>query len=179
MAGVPALYIGLLLFAAAVVFILARTHGALERGASPPPTLVLAAAATSLLGYVFLTRMHERYVFPGVVLLAPLAFARPFRRAYGALSVLFLLGLWFPFVGYNIQAHVQSLRVEPLFSWLYGDFSFFTWQTRTYSLLVTAIALVLAWRGLSYLGGETHEPGSRRRLATSWRSSRSATARTA
>src|SRR5439155_20257449 len=74
-------------------------------------------------------------------------FKRPVRWAYAALTLLLLVGIWFPFVGYNLEAHVTSLRVEPLFTWLYGNFSFFTWQTRTYSLLLTAIVLVLAWRG--------------------------------
>jgi Gpi18-like mannosyltransferase len=177
--GIPALYVGLLLFAAAVVFVLVRTHRALERGASSPPTLVFAAALTSLLGYVFLTRMHEHYVFPSIVLLAPLAFKRPIRRAYAALSAFLLLGIWFSFVGYNIQAHVQALRVEPLFGWLYGDFTFFTWQTRTYSFLITALALVLAWRGPDYFLAErpqresAAEPPERElppRPAASWMS---------
>jgi Gpi18-like mannosyltransferase len=157
LAGVPALYVGLLLFAAAVVFILVATHRALDRGASWSPTLVFAAALTSLLGYALLTRMHEHYVFPAVVLLATLTYQRPIRWAYAALSALLLLSIWFSFVGYNIQAHVQALRVEPLFGWLYGDFSFFTWQTRTYSILVIAIALVLARRGFGYFVTEPRQ----------------------
>ena len=156
-AGVPALYVGILLTAASVIFVLARTHRSLERGASPAPTLVLAAALTSLLGYAFLTRMDEHYVYPSIVLLAPLLFARPIRRAYAALSALLLLGIWFSFVNFNTAAHVHALRVDPLFRWLYGDSEFFTWQTRTDSVLVVVIALVLAWRAPGYFTADQSE----------------------
>src|SRR5439155_14587954 len=106
----------------------------------------LAGAVTSLLGYALITRMHERYMFPAVALLAPLVFARQFRRVYGALSVLFLLSLWYPFVFYNTQYHVEALKLEPLYGWIFGGDSFYAWQKKVLSLMVLSIALLVFWR---------------------------------
>jgi hypothetical protein len=156
-AGIPALYVGLLLFAGGVAYVLWAVHRAIERRADETLTLALAAAVTSLLGYAVLTRMHERYMFPAVALLAPLIFVRPLRRAYAALTVLFLLSLWYPFVYYNTQAHMQALKVQPFYDWIFGGDAFDTWQKKLLSLIVTAIAAVLAWRGLDYVGGELLE----------------------
>jgi hypothetical protein len=161
-AGIPALYVGLLLFVGAVAYVLWRVHRAIESGADEPLTLLLAAAVTSLLGYTVLTRMHERYLFPAVALLAPLIFARPFRRAYAALTGLFLLSLWYPFVYFNTQVHMQALKLEPLYGWIFGGDAFDTWQKKLLSLAVTAIAVVLAWRTLDYFRGAVLEPGPER-----------------
>ena len=144
-AGVPALYIGMLLFAAAVLYLLVRTHRALE--ADLGSTLLFASALISLLGYVLLTRMHEHYVYTAIALLAPLMFLRRIRWTYALLSLFLLMSIWFSFVGYNLDFHVEPLRVEPLFTWLFGNMTDFTWQTRTWSFVVSAIAIALAWRG--------------------------------
>ena len=156
-AGIPALYVGLLLFVAAVAFVLWRTHRAIENGADETRILVLGAAVTSLVGYTVLTRMHERYLFPALALLAPLVFSRPLRRAYAALSLLFLLSLWYPFAYYNSYAGVQALKLEPFYGWIFGGFAFDTWQKKLLSLMVTAIALVLTWRGIAFF--RSVEPG--------------------
>jgi Gpi18-like mannosyltransferase len=151
LAGVHALRIGILLFAVAVVAVLWRLRRELAAGAVEARAYVLAAAVTSLLGYTLLTRMHERYAFTSVVLFAPLVFARPLRWAYGLLSAALLLDLWYAFAYYNSQVHVQALRFEPLYGWLYGGFAFDTWQKKLISGLFTAGALVVAWRGFGWL----------------------------
>jgi hypothetical protein len=152
--GIPALYVGLLLFGVALAALLWRTHRAIKSGVDASCALALAAAAASLLGYALLTRMHERYMFPAIALLAPLIFVRSLRRTYWALSGLFLLSLWYPFVFYNTQVNMQALKVQPFYDWIFGGDAFDTWQKKLLSLTVTAIAVVLAWRGPSSFGRE-------------------------
>jgi Gpi18-like mannosyltransferase len=143
--------IGIALFAAAVVVVLWRLHREIESGASAARMLTLAAAVTSLLGYTLLTRMHERYAFTSVVLFAPLLFARPMRWVYGLLSAALLVNLWYAYAYYNSQVGVQSLRVDPLYGWLYGGYAFDTWQKRLISAIFTLGALAVAWQGFGWL----------------------------
>ena len=110
-----------------------------------------ASAGASLLAYTLLTRMHERYMFLALASLAPLVFVRPLRLAYAALSGLFVLNLWYPFAYFNSGWGVQDLRVEPWFNWILGGFATDTWQKRVWSAAVTAIALVVAWRGARWV----------------------------
>ena len=84
LAGIPALYLGWLLFVAGTAFVLWQTHRAIERGAHEARAYMVASAAVSLLSYVVLTRMHERYMFLALVCLAPLVFVRQLRWAFGA-----------------------------------------------------------------------------------------------
>ena len=76
--------------------------------------LTFAAAITSLLGYTLLTRMHERYMFVALPLLAPLIFCRQLRFAYWALSTVFILDLWFAFAYANVSlpVPVQGLKLR-------------------------------------------------------------------
>jgi Gpi18-like mannosyltransferase len=150
-AGIPALRVGMLLFAIALVVVLWRTHRAVERGANEARLLTLAAAVTSLLGYTLLTRMHERYMFIALALFVPLIFNRPLRWTYAALSLLLLLNLWFAYAYYNVQVNVQALKFEPWYRWIFGGFAFDTWQKRLISLVVTAIAIAVAWRGIGWI----------------------------
>jgi len=154
-AGIPAYRFGVLCFVVAAAIVIWLSHRAIEGGASSALTLAFAVAATSLLGFTFLTRMHERYMFPALALLAPLIFARPMRRAYVALSSIFVLNLWFAFghdnglfkdAGYN----VHTLRIEPWYGWMVGGSAFDAWQKRVLSALVMLIAVVLTWRGFDY-----------------------------
>ena len=152
-AGVPALYFGLLAFVVATAFVLRQVHRAIERGADEARVLLVGAAVESLLGYTLLTRMHERYLFLTLACLVPLVFVRPVRAAYAALSGLLLLNLWYAYADFNIREHVQALRFEPWFDWIYGGFATDPWQKKALSLAVVAIALVTAWRGLRWLSG--------------------------
>jgi dolichyl-phosphate-mannose-protein mannosyltransferase len=153
--GIPAYYVGPLCFVAATAAAIWLSHRAIERGAESALTLTLAAALTTLFGFTFLTRMHERYMFTGLVLLAPLLFARPMRRAYVALSAIFVLNLWNSFAFDNlVWKHagydVHTLKLEPFFGWILGGQEFDTWQKRLLSALVTLIVVVLIWRGFAY-----------------------------
>jgi hypothetical protein len=150
-AGVPAIFVGVLLFGAATALLLWQLHRAIERGVDQARVLMVGAAVESLLGYTFLTRMHERYLFLTLACLAPILFVRPVRLIYAALSSLFLLDLWYAYADFNIRVNAQTLRFEPWFDWLYGGFATDPWQKKVLSLAVTAIALLAAWRGIQWL----------------------------
>ena len=158
LAGVPVVYLGLLAFVAATAYVVWQVHRAIERGLDQARVLLVGAAAESILGYAVLTRMHERYLFLTLGCLAPLVFARRFRLTYVALSALFILNLWYPYAGYNTREHVQALRFEPVFDWLYGGFATDPWQKKMLSLAVTAIAFTFAWRCMRWL--EELEPAA-------------------
>jgi hypothetical protein len=152
-AGVPAIYVGVLLFGAATALLLWQLHRAIGRGLDQARVLIVGAAVESLLGYTFLTRMHERYLFLTLACLAPILFVRPVRLIYAALSGLFLLDLWYAYADFNIRVNAQTLRFEPWFDWLYGGFATDPWQKKVLSLAATAIALLAAWRGIQWLVG--------------------------
>lgn len=148
--GVPALYVGWLLFLAGTALVLWQVHRALNRGAAEARLYVSASATLGVLSFVALTRMHERYLFLGLACLAPLVTDRRLRWAFGGLSALYLVNLWWPYAYFNLgwqQAgyHAVPLHLQPVFDWLFGGLGVDSWQRRTLSLLVTAIGLMLAW----------------------------------
>ena len=157
-AGISALRFGTLLFLAAAAVVLWRAHRAIERGAHEARVLSVAAATVALLAYVLLTRMHERYMFLSLATLAPLVFLRPLRLAYAGLSCLFVLNLWYPYAYFNAQWKVQDFHYNPWFNWLIGGFATDTWQKKVWSLAVTVIAIVVAWRGVRWLNRGEGEP---------------------
>jgi hypothetical protein len=152
-AGVPAIYLGVLIFGAATVLLIWQLNRAIERGLDQARVLIFGAAVESLLGYTFLTRMHERYLFLTLACIAPMLFVRPLRLTYAALSGLFLLDLWYAYADFNIRVNAQTLRFEPWFDRLYGGFAADPWQKKVLSLAVTAIALFATWRGIRWLEG--------------------------
>ena len=83
--------------------------------------------------------------------LAPLAFARPLRWAYGALSVLFVLDLWFPYAHFNSLAHVETLAGEPWLRWIDGGYSQDAWQKKVWSLAVVAVAVLLVRQAIRWV----------------------------
>src|SRR6266540_4073716 len=149
--------VGTLLLIAGIVFVLWRTHRAIERGAHEGRVLTVAAATVSLLAYTFLTRMHERYMFLALAALAPLVFIRQLRWALAGLSGLFVLNLWYPYAYFNSQWGVQDLHYNPWFDWIFGGFATDTWQKKVWSLAVVAIALAVAWFGVRWAAQA--EPG--------------------
>lgn len=150
-AGVSALHLGMLAFAVGLGLTLWRLHRALERGADEGRALMVAAAVVSVLAYALLTRMHERYMFLSLACLSPLIFIRPLRLVLAGLSGLFVLNLWYPYAYFNSQWGVQDLRIKPWFDWIFGGFATDTWQRKVWSLAVTAIAILLAWRGIQWV----------------------------
>ena len=142
--------VGTLLLIAGIVFVLWRTHRAIERGAHEGRVLTVAAATVSLLAYTFLTRMHERYMFLALAALAPLVFIRPLRWALAGLSGLFVLNLWYPYAFFNSQWGVQDLHYNPWFDWIFGGFATDTWQKKVWSLAVVLIAVAVTWFGVRW-----------------------------
>jgi dolichyl-phosphate-mannose-protein mannosyltransferase len=169
-AGIPALYFGMLAFAAGIVLVISRAHRAIERGADEARILTLAAGIVSLLAFVLLTRMHERYMFYSLALLAPLVFVRPLRLAFAALCGLFVVNLWYPYAFFNSHAWLGGPCALPApgcfgFDWVFGGFSTDTWQKKVWSVAITAIAFAVAWYGIRWAAGsrpESDEPRKKR-----------------
>jgi Gpi18-like mannosyltransferase len=158
-AGISALHFGTLLFVAGVVAVLWSAHRAIQRGADETRVLTVAAAASGLLAYTLLTRMHERYMFVSLACLAPLVLVRPLRLAYAGLSALFILNLWYPYAYFNSQWKVEDFHKQPWFDWIFGSFANDTWQKKVWSLAVTAFAIALVWRGVRWAAHRQPEPG--------------------
>jgi Gpi18-like mannosyltransferase len=150
-AGIPALYFGTLVFLGGVVFVLWSSHRAIERGGGESRVLMVAAAIVSLLAYTFLTRMHERYMFLSLAVLAPLVIVPRLRLALAGLSALFVLNLWYPYAYFNSAWKVQAFHFQPWFDWIFGGFANDTWQKKVWSLAVTAITLAVAGRGFRWV----------------------------
>jgi len=137
-AGVPALYVATIVFLVGLGLVLWRLHRALDHGADEARAVVTAAAVVSLLGFLTLTRMHERYMFLALVCLTPLVVNRALRLWYAALCLLFVVNLWLP---YGSQwSWSTPLHPEPLFNWVFGTATD-AWQRRGWSLAVVAIGL--------------------------------------
>jgi hypothetical protein len=61
------------------------------------------------------------------------------------LSALFVINLWYPYAYFNSQWHVEDLHFQPLFGWIFGDFTNDTWQKKVWSVAVTLVTLGVAW----------------------------------
>jgi Gpi18-like mannosyltransferase len=157
LAGISAFYLGIILFAAGVGLVLWRAHRFLTGDAAADGrVLAVSAAAVSLLGFAFLTRMHERYMFYALAFLAPLVFVRPLRRTFIALSALFALDLWWSYAYNNSRGDLGHSCGLPFpgcvgFDRILGGFALDAWQKRVYSVAVVAIALAIAWFGVDWV----------------------------
>jgi dolichyl-phosphate-mannose-protein mannosyltransferase len=146
-AGVPALDVATLLFLVGLAFVLWRVHRALNRGADEARVVATAAAVISLLGFLTLTRMHERYMFLALVCLTPLVVNRALRPWYAALCLLFVVNLWLP---YGSQWNWSTpLHPEPLFNWVFGTATD-AWQRRAWSLAIVAVGVAVAFVSLRW-----------------------------
>jgi dolichyl-phosphate-mannose-protein mannosyltransferase len=169
-AGIPALYLGMLAFASGIALVIWLAHRAIERGADESRILTLAAGIVSLLAFVLLTRMHERYMFYSLAFLTPLVFVRPLRLAFVALSGLFVVNLWYPYAFFNSHAWLGGPCDLPApgcfgFDWIFGGFSTDTWQKKVWSVAITAIALAVTLFGIRWAAGsrpESDEPRKKR-----------------
>lgn len=152
-AGVPASQVGTALFVVAALWLLVRTHRSIRAGYDRSRVLLVTAAACSLAGYTLLTRMHERYLFPTVVLFAPLIFIRQFRRVYWVLSALFVVNLWYPFTLYvGTWPGARDLRIEPLFGWMFGPLEATDpWQRKAWSLAMVVVCVAVLARGFPWV----------------------------
>jgi hypothetical protein len=90
--------------------------------------------------------MHERYMFTGLMLLAPLIAYRRLRLLYFALSVLFIANTSYAFTIGNLENHARALDLKPwykLVSSAEGRGGF--------SLLVTVTVAYAVWKSFGWL----------------------------
>lgn len=144
--GVPAFAVGLALFSLGASLVMARAWRALVKGGLRGRVLVFGSVALSLVGFVFLTRIHERYLFVPVVLAAALVGTRPLRRAFTGLSLLYLANLVYPY----LHHYRSSGRPDPWWAPI-GD-AFYGTQSgdgrqRILSAVTAAFCVLVAWRG--------------------------------
>jgi hypothetical protein len=157
--GQTAFNVGALAFVAATAYVIWRVHRSINRGHNETRVLVGAAAMTSLLAFTLLTRMHERYLFPVIACLAPLALWRGFRWIYGVVSALFVLNLWYPFAVYNLSWKtynptwkLTTFYYHPVFRWVFGNIDATdTWQKKMWSVFMVAACAVLVTRGFRWI----------------------------
>jgi dolichyl-phosphate-mannose-protein mannosyltransferase len=115
--GIATRYWGTALFASGIVAVVVSLRNARGMG-----YLALGTALSVLVFYLFLTRMHERYVFAAflpLLLATVLINSRLLWTAFIALSVVHLANLYHVY-GYY---YPNELRVEGIYDWLEtGDF---------------------------------------------------------
>jgi hypothetical protein len=104
--------------------------------------LVALLAVGSLVGlalYFLPTRVHERYLFGAVALMAPLAaLHRPLRWAFVALSLLFFLTVLY------VLGNAPPRMTVPLPSWAVDPIP--TWEVSLAAGLMTLVGAWCAWR---------------------------------
>jgi Gpi18-like mannosyltransferase len=162
--GIPALYVGIAIFVIGVTLVLRRAYRSLARGDHEGLTLLVASACIALIAYAGLTRMHERYLFPSLACLAPMAFIKGFRRGLAVLSALFIVNLYFAYVYWNQQFGFPALKIQLLFSWLYGGNDATAPQKALWSLVVAAACFVVVVKAERWSRSELstrHVPQSR------------------
>jgi dolichyl-phosphate-mannose-protein mannosyltransferase len=107
---------GVILFAAASLTIIWTF-----RDAEGPGLLALATALSVMAFFLFMTRMHERYLFPSVLLLLTAAAtvkARPLWAMFGVLSVVQFFNVYYAYIYFTEDNY---LRAGWLFDWIVGN----------------------------------------------------------
>lgn len=159
----PSRAVGTVLFLAGLAFVLVRLHKSLARGRDFAFSVLWGSASVSLLGFTFLTRMHERYSFPAIVAVTPLIFLPAYRKYWWTISLFFTANLWWPYTWFNWQTQTSNpsikipgvLRLEPWYTWLFGDpnWTINTTQRRMFAAFGVALCMALVLRGLGWLHG--------------------------
>jgi hypothetical protein len=150
--GVPAFVVGLALFSLSGALVMARAWRSLVSGEDRGRVLVFGSVALSLVGFVFLTRIHERYLFVPVVLAAALVGARRLRGAFAALSLLYLANLAYPYLHHYGSSGRPEPWWGPIAHGFYGAQSGDVRQ-RILSGVTASFCLLVAWRGWHALSG--------------------------
>jgi dolichyl-phosphate-mannose-protein mannosyltransferase len=88
------------------------------RNANSPGLLALATALSVLAFYLFMTRMHERYLFPSILLLLTAAAALKARPLWAMFAVLSLVQFFNVYYAYILFTEDNYLRVDWLFDWI-------------------------------------------------------------
>ncbi|MDQ4024592.1 MAG: hypothetical protein M3217_03740, partial [Actinomycetota bacterium] len=148
--GMAAAALGMVAFGAAACYVLIRAFGEI-RGRRPDAEVVLAGgAALVCLSFALLTRIHERYLFLALACLAPLVVYRYARIALAALSGLYMLNLFFPWVYYVEQAGRTTLKIGWLFDAVYGTAQDSV-QKKLLSLVTAMVCVAVALKVWDFL----------------------------
>jgi predicted membrane-bound dolichyl-phosphate-mannose-protein mannosyltransferase len=143
--GLPAAALGMMAFGAAACYVLIRVFGE-ARARRPDAEVALAGgAAIVCLSFALLTRIHERYLFLALACLAPLVVHRYARVALAALSALYMLNLFFPWVYYVEEAGRTTFKIDWLFDAVYGTVQDSS-QKKLLSLVTAGVCVFVALR---------------------------------
>ena len=110
---------GIILYAAASISIIWTF-----RDAKGPGPLALGTALSVLAFFLFMTRMHERYLFASILLLMTAGFAMNSRAIWavlGVLSVVQFFNVYFAYINFTsmpFETEDNYLRVGWLFTWI-------------------------------------------------------------
>lgn len=144
--GMAAVSLGILVFCAAATHVIVRAFRSLMERLSDAVVVLAGGAAVVCLSFALLTRIHERYLFLGLACLAPLVVLPRLRVAYAALSALYMLNLWFPWVYYVEGAEGRTtLNVRWLYDLVYG-IAQDSPQKKLLSLATAGVCVLLALR---------------------------------
>lgn len=116
--GISLFYWGLFLF---VLFLAPIFLRSLQRKHTDTLALFLAASATTLIGFLFLPNMHERYIYPFFLFMAAVVgLSGKFLRSYVLLSLLHFLNLyiaWHPLQFFGpLDAWLATREIQWLIS---------------------------------------------------------------
>lgn len=148
--GIPVLYVGLALFAVAATLVLVRAWRALVEGQDESRVLVFGGVAVTLVGFTTLTRIHERYLFLAVAVIAALAALRWMRWALVGLSVLFFVNVYFPYVYYVEQVGRPAPVLAGVADAFYGTDTAGA-RFKVLSAITAVACLGVAWLGFRRL----------------------------
>ena len=144
--GVPAVICGIVAFIALGGLVLARAWRALRDGTDEGRVLLFGGVALTLVSFAVVTRVHERYLFLPLALLAVLVGNRWMRRAFVVLSGLYLINIYFPYVYYLEYVKRPAPKLGGLFDALYGT-NIAGGRMKLICVLVGAACLAIAARG--------------------------------
>ena len=136
---------GIILYAAASISIIWTFRDA--KGAGP---LALGTALSVLAFFLFMTRMHERYLFASILLLMTAGFAMNARAIWAVLAVLSVvqfLNVYYAYINFTSMpfgAEDNYLRVGWLFTWIDDNvFLLSLLATLTFPVLLVGSRLLL------------------------------------
>jgi hypothetical protein len=150
--GVPAFYVGTLAFAVLGAFVVRRAWRWLASGTDPHAVLLLGVAAATCCGFAVLTRMHERYLYLAVAMLAPFVGRRRLGAAFVLLSAAFFINVHFVYVLHSHQALPpgNAWTIQPVYDLLFGEGTDAV-QRKVLSLVTAGLCLVVAVCGWTWL----------------------------
>ncbi len=157
--GVAVVWWGIALFVSFGALVLARAWASLRSGQDEGRVLFFGGVAITLVSFAVVTRVHERYLFLPVALLATLSGLRWLRRAFVALSVLYLINVYFPWVYYLRTVKRPAITFGGAFDVFYGTDIYGT-RIRALCLLTGLVCMLIAWRGWRTIEAVAAEPSA-------------------